>query len=468
MISMERDKNAAVAHLPSIVRKMTGEGIHPFVIETFSAYYRQVVAGEQGLLYDRDLEAIGDGEIEKAESVKEYAPKGEKALPRTVRIVLNGGLGTSMGLTGPKSLLQVKNGKSFLELILGQTRDQGARLALMNSFSTHADTLAKLSELNPLPFPLLFLQHKFPKIIQSDLSAANYPQDPKLEWNPPGHGDIYAALHTSGMLERLLEEGVQFAFISNSDNLGATLDTAILGYFADKNFPFMMEVAQRTPSDIKGGHLARHKNGNLILREAAQCPPDEIRAFQDIGRYRFFNTNNIWVNLTFLKDLIENQGPIALPLILNPKTLDPRDPKSPKVFQVESAMGAAISVFKAATAIEVDRSRFFPVKKCDDLLAVRSDYFVFSGGNHLILNPERVSDQLKISLDSNFFGLIDRFEDRFPDGAPSLVACESLRVEGDVRFGSDVKIVGNVTIKNKGAKQVSIAEGSVVKGTCSF
>ncbi|MGD8542402.1 MAG: UTP--glucose-1-phosphate uridylyltransferase, partial [Desulfobacteraceae bacterium] len=136
---MERDKNAAVAHLPSIVQKMTGEGIHPFVIETFSAYYRQIVAGQQGLLYDRDLEAIGDGEIEKAESVKEYAPKGEKTLPRTVRIVLNGGLGTSMGLTGPKSLLQVKNGKSFLELILVQTRDQGARLALMNSFSTHAD-----------------------------------------------------------------------------------------------------------------------------------------------------------------------------------------------------------------------------------------------------------------------------------------------------------------------------------------
>ena len=465
---MQTDKNTAVPHLPSFIQKMTGEGIHPFVIDTFSTYYHQVVAGQQGLLFDHDLKVVGDGEIAKADAVKDYAPVGEKSLPNTVRIVLNGGLGTSMGLTGPKSLLQVKNGKSFLELILGQTRAQGARLALMNSFSTHADTLAKLAVLNPSPFPLLFLQHKFPKILQSDLSPAICPQDPNLEWNPPGHGDIYTALYTSGMLERLLGEGVHYAFISNSDNLGATLETAILGYFADKNLPFMMEVAQRTPSDIKGGHLARHKNGNLILREAAQCPPSEIRAFQDIDCYRFFNTNNIWVNLIFLKDLIQKFGPIPLPLILNPKTLDPRNPKSPKVFQVESAMGAAISVFEGATAIEVDRSRFFPVKKCGDLLAVRSDYFLFSGKDQLILNPKRVSNQLKISLDSNFFGLIDQFERRFPEGAPSLVECEALQIDGDIRFGPNVKIAGNVTIKNKGEKQISIPEGSVVKGTWSF
>jgi UTP--glucose-1-phosphate uridylyltransferase len=468
MVSMETEQNMTMAHLESFIQKMTDEGIHSFVIETFSAYYRQIVSGQQGLLYDRDLKVIEDGEIPNAESVTEYAPKGQKKLPHTVRVVLNGGLGTSMGLTGPKSLLQVKKGKSFLELILAQTRSQGARLALMNSFSTHAETLAKLSELNPSPFPLLFLQHKFPKILQSDLSPAIFPQDPKLEWNPPGHGDIYTALYTSGMLERLLGEGVHYAFISNSDNLGATLDTAILGYFTDQNFPFMMEVAQRTPSDIKGGHLARHKNGNLVLREAAQCPPDEIRAFQDINRYRFFNTNNIWVNLIFLKDLIQKLGPIPLPLILNPKNLDPRNPNSPKVFQVESAMGAAISVFEGATAIEVDRSRFFPVKKCNDLLAVRSDYFLFSGKDHLILNPKRVSDQLKISLDSDFFGMIDQFERRFAEGAPSLVGCETLQVDGDVRFGPNVKIVGNVTIKNTGEKQVSIPEGSVVRGTWRF
>jgi len=465
---MQDHETEATAHLTSFIRKMTDEGIHPFVIATFSNYYRQIVAGQQGLLYDRDLRAIENGEIANAESLGPFAEKGEKTLPHTVRIVLNGGLGTSMGLTGPKSLLQVKKGLSFLELILRQTRDQGARLALMNSFSTHTETLAKLAELDPSPFPLLFLQHKFPKILQSDLSPATCPRDPGLEWNPPGHGDIYTALYTSGMLEDLLAEGVRYAFISNSDNLGATLDSSILGYFADKNFPFMMEVAQRTPSDIKGGHLARHKNGNLILREAAQCPQSETHAFQDIDCYRFFNTNNIWVNLIFLKDLIQQQGPIPLPLILNPKTLDPRNPKSPKVFQVESAMGAAISVFKNATAIKVDRNRFFPVKKCDDLLAVRSDYFIFSDDDQLILNPERASDHLRISLDPDFFGLIDQFERRFVKGVPSMVGCEALRVEGDVRFEANVKIVGNATIKNTGKNQARIPEGSLVSGTWCF
>jgi UTP--glucose-1-phosphate uridylyltransferase len=465
---MENCETTAVAHLPLFIQKMADEGIHPFVIETFSAYYRQIVAGQQGLLYDRDLSAIEDGEIANADSLGSFAEKGEKALPHTVWIVLNGGLGTSMGLTGPKSLLQVKNGMSFLELILRQTRDQGARLALMNSFSTQPDTLAKLAEINPSPVPLFFLQHKFPKIMQSDLSPATCPRDPGLEWNPPGHGDLYTALYTSGMLERLLAGGVHYAFISNSDNLGATLDSAILGYFTDKKFPFMMEVAQRTPSDIKGGHLARHKNGNLILREAAQCPQSETRAFQDIDCYRFFNTNNIWVNLMFLNDLILRQGPIPLPLILNPKTLDPRDPKSPKVFQVESAMGAAISVFKDATALEVSRDRFFPVKKCNDLLAVRSDYFVFSGKDRLVLNPERASNQLKIWLDPDYFGLIDQFENRFTEGIPSLVGCESLRVEGDVRFEANVKIVGTVTIKNTGKKQALIPKNSLIEGNWTF
>ncbi len=120
------------------------------------------------------------------------------------------------------------------------------------------------------------MQHKFPKILQKDYSPASWPKNPKLEWNPPGHGDVYTALLTSGMLDSLLADGIIYAFISNSDNLGARLDESLLGYFAHHQFPFMMEVAEKTPADIKGGHLARHKNGRLILREAAQCPANEL------------------------------------------------------------------------------------------------------------------------------------------------------------------------------------------------
>ena len=364
-------------HLPSFKAKLKKEGLPPVVIDTFSYYYRKLVTGETGLIYDRDISAVAPEEIESAENLAPYKAAGEKAFKKAVRVTLNGGLGTSMGLTGAKSLLTVKDDKSFLAIIVQQARSIGVKLALMNSFNTHRDTLAALKQIDPNRLPLTFLQHKFPKILQSNLSPASWPKNPELEWNPPGHGDVYTALYTSGMLHRLLDEGVVYAFISNSDNLGANMNAALLGYFAENRFPFMMEVAEKTAADVKGGHLARLANGRLILREIAQCPQEERDTCMDIARYRFFNTNNIWINLEFLKELIEREKAIYLPMILNPKNLDPRDRTSPDVFQIETAMGAAISLFDGAAAVRVPRSRFFPVKMCSHFLAVRWDCFVF-------------------------------------------------------------------------------------------
>lgn len=449
-------------HLPSFISKMESAGLHPVVIDTFTYYYKKVVSGETGLISDRDIMPVSLDEFEDANQIKEYAEAGRGVSNNAVMIKLNGGLGTSMGLTRAKSLLKVKNDKTFLEIILKQAKRCGVKLAFMNSFSTHADTLAALSMIKPSDSPLLFLQNKFPKIDQESLGPATWPKNPDLEWNPPGHGDIYSAIYTSGMLKSLLKKGIEYAFISNSDNLGATMDEALLGYFAENRFPFMMEVAPRTPSDIKGGHIARHTNGRLILRESAQCPQDEMDAFKDIKRYLFFNTNNIWINLKALEKLIEKRGTVNLPMIRNSKTLDPRDGNSPKVFQIETAMGAAISLFEGASAIRVPTSRFFPVKKCNDLLAVRSDRFVFSKENNLILNPKIGSQTIAIDLDQKYYGKIDLFDARFVDGIPCLIDCESLTIDGDVRFEKNVTIKGRVVIKNIGKSQAVIREGMVV------
>ncbi|MBE9544631.1 MAG: UTP--glucose-1-phosphate uridylyltransferase, partial [Proteobacteria bacterium] len=350
------------SHLPAFISKMESEGLPSPVIDTFAYYYGEVLKGATGLVYDRDIQPVAPDEIESYGNLVAYGSKGIDVFHQTVRIILNGGLGTSMGLTGAKSLIEVKSGMSFLDIIIRQAENSTVTLAFMNSFNTHDDTLAALSELKPSKFPITFVQHKFPKILQQDFSPATWPPKPVLEWNPPGHGDVYTALLTSGMLQSLLNDGIHYAFISNCDNLGARLDESLLGYFAHHQFPFMMEVAEKTPADIKGGHLARHKNGRLILREAAQCPADELDAFQDIQHYRFFNTNNVWINLKALKKLFDQQKMIHLPLILNPKTLDPRDGNSPPVYQIESAMGAAISLFDGATAVNVPRTRFYPVK----------------------------------------------------------------------------------------------------------
>ena len=451
-------------HLNAFIEKMTEEGLPDVVVETFSHYYKQVVAGETGMIPSRDITPLAETDVAVFDALSAYADAGRSLLAQSVMIVLNGGLGTSMGLTGPKSLLSVKDGRSFLALTLLQAQTQGARLVFMNSFSTHDDTQAAVARLNPPVSPQYFLQHKFPKILQADLSPARWPAAPDLEWNPPGHGDIFTALHTSGMLDSLVGDGIRYAFISNSDNLGATLAPSLLGYFAENKLPFMMEAARRTPADLKGGHLARHRNGRLILREIAQCPDDEISAFQDIDRYRFFNTNSLWVDLEVLQDRIGRERILPLPIILNPKTLDPRNSESPKVYQVETAMGAAIALFEGAAVVEVPPTRFFPVKKCTDLLAVRSDCFQLTPEGKLTSNPERTLGRIQIRLDPAYFGKIDAFERRFPDGVPSLKACESLEIKGDVRFEKGVICKGNVRIVHEGPGQAVISEGTVLTG----
>ena len=455
-----------LSHTEEFAAKMAQAGLKPLVIDTFAHYYRRLVGGESGLIHDADILPIQIHEIPRASDLAGYAEGGRRALSQSVRIVLNGGLGTSMGLIGPKSLLKVKQGLSFLEIILRQADLGPARIALMNSFNTHAATLSEIAKLKPARPPLFFLQHKFPKILQGELRPVDWAQNRELEWNPPGHGDVYAALHASGMLQTLLDDGVRYAFICNSDNLGAGLDEALLGYFVEKRLPFMMEVAEKTPADIKGGHLARHRNGRLILREVAQCPKHEIAAFQDIRHYRFFNTNNIWVNLEFLKNLIAREHIIELPMIVNPKTVDPRDEHSPRVYQIETAMGSGISLFEGAAAVNVPRSRFLPVKTCNDLLAVRSDGFVYSEREGLRLNPAREAagrnEAIKIKLDSKYYGKFDLLEERFKEGEPSLVDCDALIIHGDVRFEGDVVIRGSVAITNSGSGPAVIKAGTVI------
>jgi UTP--glucose-1-phosphate uridylyltransferase len=447
--------------LNSFVLKMEKEDLPPLVIDTFCHYYKQLAAGETGVLSENDIKPLSPQEIIDTVGLQTYSEAGKTAMKKTVAIILNGGLGTSMGLRGAKSLIPVKEGKTFLEIKLKQAEHWGVQLAIMNSYNTHQETVAAVSALNPPIKPLHFIQNKFPKVLASNLEPALWPQDPDLEWNPPGHGDIYEALYTSGLLNRLLDGGIEYGFIANSDNLGATLDDGLLGYFATQGYSFMMEVAKRTPADIKGGHLARHKNGTLVLREIAQCPENEITAFQDIQRYRYFNTNSLWVNLKYLKTLIKKRGSIYLPMIVNPKTLDPRISESPDVYQIETAMGAAISTFRGSTAIRIPENRFLPVKKCQDLLAIRSDCYVLTENNQLIMNPKRKSPPPKITLDPEYYGHMDDFDHRFPC-PPSLVECLSLEIEGDVYFEQNVIISGQVKITNPGVSPVTIPSGSSI------
>jgi UDP-N-acetylglucosamine pyrophosphorylase len=323
----------------------------------------------------------------------------------------------------------------------------------MNSFSTSADTLAflrKYPELGSLESVEL-MQSQVPKVDANTLRPVTWPQNAQLEWCPPGHGDLYPSLLGSGWLDRLLAEGVTYAFVSNSDNLGATLDPSLLTWFARSEKPFLMEVANRTSADRKGGHLAE-RNGQLLLREAAQCPDADQAAFQDIQRHRFFNTNSIWLRLDLLKRVLDTQGGfLRLPMIKNSKTLDPRNKNSPAVFQLETAMGAAIECFENAAAIVVPRTRFAPVKTTSDLLALRSDAYTITEDWSVRLTKSASDAPPTIDLDANHYKLLDQLEEKISAGVPSLTNCTSLKVSGPVAFSSRNVFRGNVTLTNKSA-----------------
>jgi UTP--glucose-1-phosphate uridylyltransferase len=443
--------------------KMRAEGLPEGAVETFAHYERLLREGDAGTLPESSLEPL-----EELPDAVDLPDSDGAALDQAVVLKLNGGLGTSMGMTRAKSLLEVKDGLTFLDIIVRQVlhlrERHGARvpLLLMNSFATRDDTLTNLERYPDLAvdgLPLDFLQGRVPKLLEDGHEPVEWPADPALEWAPPGHGDVYTSLASSGMLGELLERGYRYAFLSNSDNLGAVLDPRILDWFAREELPFLSESTDRTEGDRKGGHLARRRSdGGLVLRETAQTPDEDREAFEDVSRHRYFNCNNIWVDLRALQRMLEEgDGVLGLPMIVNRKTVDPNDSSSPRVLQLETAMGAAIGVFEGAAALRVPRSRFTPVKTTSDLLVVRSDAYRL--GDDWTVSTARSRPPL-VSLDPDYYKLMGDFEPRFPAGPPSLVDCERLTVEGDVTFGRDVVVRGSVTVT--GPRK--IGDGEVLEG----
>ncbi len=453
--------------LERAIDKMRAAGVPQRAIDVFAYYYGELVVGATGMIPEDSVTGLTD--VARAdEEVRAYVGTGPRkrevppavraAAAQTVVVKLNGGLGTTMGLDRAKSLVPVRDGLSFLDVIATQVKHVRAKLdvalpiVFMNSFATHDDTMDAIAkhDLAVGELPLAFLQNQEPKLLLDDLTPVSWPADPRLEWCPPGHGDLYTALETSGVLQALLDAGFRYATVSNSDNLGAVPDPAMMAWFAATGAPCAMEVCRRTAADVKGGQLVvRRSDGRLVLRETAQTPEDDAAFAADIDRHRYFNTNSLWFDLEQVAAaLADRDGVLGLPLIRNVKTVDPTDPESPKVVQIESAMGSAIEVFEGAVALEVDRSRFRPVKSTDDLLVLRSD--VYELGHDGVL--QSVAEPPLVKLDARYFRTIADFEARVPV-APSLRDASSFTVEGDWSLGSGVTVTGDVRLTDEGSEQ---------------
>lgn len=422
-------------------------------IGAFSRFYAMLEQDATGYIPEDSIEPLGD--VQELADLTLDAAKVREALSTSVVLKLNGGLGTSMGISGPKSALPVRDGLTFLDIIARQVLtvreeyDVELPLVFMDSFRTRAETLNVLAAHDTLEvegLPLSFTQSAEPKLRADDLAPVSWPEAPELEWCPPGHGDVYIALQSSGLLDTLRERGYRHLFLSNADNLGAVCDPRIPAWMADEGIPYVAEVCERTRNDRKGGHLARRRDdGRLVLRDSAQVAPGEEEFFADNQRHEYFHVNNLWIDLDALAaELAERAGVLELPIIVNRKTVDPTRKDSTPVIQIESSMGSAVEVFEGSQAIFVPRDRFRPVKTTNELLLLRSDVYELDAASRVVSLIEHEEPFIDLSSEFRF---IDDFETRFPHGVPSIRQAQSLTVEGDVTFGADVSCVGDVSVK---------------------
>ncbi|KAJ3287918.1 UTP-glucose-1-phosphate uridylyltransferase [Borealophlyctis nickersoniae] len=384
------------------------------------------------------------------------------ALEKLAVLKLNGGLGTTMGCTGPKSAIEVREGMTFLDLTVRQIEYLNSEnkvsvpLILMNSFNTDEETSRIIQKYKGHQIQLLtFNQSRFPRVAKESLLPV--PKDPQgrlSDWYPPGHGDLFESLANSGVLDQLIAEGKEYLFVSNVDNLGATVDTTILQHLHESGAEFIMEVTDKTKADIKGGTLIDYE-GHIQLLEVAQVPGQHMDDFKSVKKFKIFNTNNLWISLKAIKRLLEENA-LDMEIIVNNKVAESGE----KVIQLETAVGAAIKYFKGAHGINVPRSRFLPVKSTSDLFLITSDLYKLNHGE-LQMNPKRLFNTVPLVKLGDHFKKVAHFQSRF-QGPPQILELDHLTVTGDVTFGHNVVLQGTVIIVANYGSRIDIPSGAIL------
>lgn len=401
-----------------------------------------------------------------------------KALPQTmsdkdllnklVVVKLNGGLGTSMGCTGPKSLISVRSGLTFLDLTvqqiesLNKQNDADVPLVLMNSFNTDEDTEMILRKYASCKVSIhTFNQNRYPRINKETLLPVPQRLNGEHEgWYPPGHGDIYECIVKSGLLKKFMDQGREYMFVSNIDNLGATVDLSILNMLINppncQKHEFVMEVTDKTRADVKGGTLIEYED-KLRLLEIAQVPKEHVDEFKSVSKFKIFNTNNLWMKLSAIKNLVESNT-LDIEVIVNNKRLS----SGTNVIQLETACGAGIKNFNNAIGINVPRSRFLPVKKTSDLLLVMSNLYDLKHGSMSMSKKRMFPTTPLVKLGDEHFSKVHKYVSRF-EAIPDMLELDHLTVSGDVTFGKDVTLKGTVIIIANHGERIDIPSGAILE-----
>ena len=248
------------------------------------------------------------------------------------------------------------------------------------------------------------------------------------------------------MLDSLLHDGKEYAFISNIDNLTATIDLDILYHLYCHDVEMCMEVTAPNRTDNDGGYLVKRvgneKSRLIEINEVAVEDRDEFKR-----RFQHYNTNNLWVDLKALKRQIE-AGDYGDAVIVQERLLHGGD----KVLQLETTAGSLIDKMNNTLAVVVQRrKRYVPVKSTADLMLIQSDIFSIRHGA-LRINPSLIDTPLPTVKLGKEFTDIEDYIRRIPvqqQHTPNIAELEHLTVAGDVFLGK------NVTLKGTGKRHLT-------------
>ncbi|XP_063233778.1 UTP--glucose-1-phosphate uridylyltransferase isoform X2 [Bacillus rossius redtenbacheri] len=459
---LDQDLARLLASAPEKQRPLIKEEL-----DSFSELFKRFLLEEgPSVEWDR-IEKLPDDAVKDYSALPQpTADKVHDMLGKLVVVKLNGGLGTSMGCHGPKSVISVRSGLTFLDLTMKQiehlnkTYKVNVPLVLMNSFNTDEDTQKTIRKYEGLQVEIYtFSQSCYPRISRDYLLPIpkDVDVDANLEaWYPPGHGDFYQSFNNSGLLRKFIEKGYEYCFISNIDNLGATVDLRILNMLLHpegKRPEFVMEMTDKTKADVKGGTLIKYED-KLRLLEIAQVPKEHVDDFKSVKTFKFFNTNNLWISLPAIERVL-GENTLNMEIIVNNKSLS----NGMNVIQLETAVGAAMKSFEGGLGIHVPRSRFLPVKKTSDLLLVMSNLYSMQSGS-LVMSAQRMFPTTPlVKLGDQHFSKVKEFLSRFED-IPDLLELDHLTVSGDVTFGRGVVLKGTVIIIANHGDRIDIPSGS--------
>lgn len=434
-------------------------------MDSFFALFRRYLADKASgnTVSWEKIQSTTDSQVVQYNTLSESTSDN---LSKLAVLKLNGGLGTSMGCVGPKSVIEVRDGNTFLDLSvrqiehLNRKHDADVPLLLMNSFNTDADTAKIIRKYQGHRIRVkTFNQSRFPRIYKDSLLPVPQSFDDDLDgWYPPGHGDLFEALVQSGELDSLLAQGREILFVSNGDNLGATVDTKILDHMIETGAEYIMELTDKTRADVKGGTLINYE-GQVRLLEIAQVPKEHVEEFKSIKKFKYFNTNNLWINLKAIKRLVEENA-IEAEIIPNQKVIL-NGSSEINVIQLETAVGAAIRHFNGAHGVNVPRSRFLPVKTCSDLVLVKSDLFYLEHGA-LKLDPTRDGYSNPLIKLGSHFKKVSGFQQRIPH-MPKILELDHLTITGNVTLGRGVTLKGTVIIVCNDGQTIDIPNGSILE-----